>query len=54
VFGTGSHPLPSINVPFLISSRGGEFVVPVASHTSDSEVKAEPAQLPLGCRQRSR
>jgi hypothetical protein len=22
VFGTGSHPLPSINVPFSIDSRG--------------------------------
>jgi hypothetical protein len=37
-------PDPSINVPFLISSRGEELVM-TASHTSDIEAWAQAAPI---------
>ena len=40
VFVTGSRPDPSINVPFLISSRAEEFVITVPPYTIASKVRA--------------
>jgi hypothetical protein len=37
---TGSRPDPSISVPFLISSRGEEFVITAPPYTIDIEVRA--------------
>jgi hypothetical protein len=37
---TGCRPDPSISVPFLISSRGEEFVITAPPYTIDIEVRA--------------
>ena len=43
---TGSCPDPSINVPFLMNSRGEELVMAVVPHAFDSEVRVSPAPPP--------